>query len=271
MYPKIFGIINSYGLMIGIGVLVCLWVFHTYSKKKNLDPKFIDFVEWLAIIAIVGGFGASAIFQSLYNYIENPEAGFQLGGVTFLGGLIGGVATFLIGYFIFGRKYKSSLVNMLDIAPCSITVAHAFGRIGCFLAGCCYGIETDSWLGVKFPNLSNPVYPTQLFESIFLFILFGVLTYLVLKTTFRHNMELYLISYGVWRFLIEFIRGDDRGEFIGVLSPSQFWSIIMVVGGIGMWIGMHFFYKYYDKKKALLSESLDNNTDDLDEKQEDNQ
>ena len=61
MYPKIFGILNSYGLMIGIGVVVCLYVLHIYSKKKGVDDAFIDFVEWLAVIAIIFGLVSSAI------------------------------------------------------------------------------------------------------------------------------------------------------------------------------------------------------------------
>ena len=75
-----------------------------------------------------------------------------------IGGLIGGVACFLAIYFIFGRKYKNKLKDCLPFIPLSIVIAHAFGRVGCFFAGCCYGIETDSWLGVKFPQLENKVF-----------------------------------------------------------------------------------------------------------------
>ena len=117
-------------------------------------------------------------------------------------------------------------------------IGHSLGRVGCFFAGCCYGKETDSCLGVKFPNLPHPVYPTQLYEAAFLLILFAVCSYLLLRRKFRHNMTVYLIGYGIFRFLIEFIRGDDRGKLFGLLSPSQFWSLGMVILGVLLYFGM---------------------------------
>ena len=76
----------------------------------------------------------------------------------------------------------------------------------------------------------------MLYESAFLFILFAVCSYLLLKKKFRHNMSLYLVAYGIFRFLIEYVRGDDRGQIIPGLpiSPSQFWSIFMVLIGVGV-------------------------------------
>ena len=224
-----------YGIMIAVGILCCFIVLFWFGKLLSIDEKFLDFVFYTAIAAIAFGFGSAAVFQGLYNFIENPEAGFHLtGGITFIGGLIGGVACFLIIYFIFRKKLTGKLTEVLSLVPCCITIAHAFGRIGCFFAGCCYGKETDSFLGVKFPRLPNPVHPTQLYEAAFLFILFGVCTFLLLKYGFRHNMSIYLIAYGAFRFLIEFLRDDHRGEFLGVISPSQFWSILMIVVGIAL-------------------------------------
>ena len=139
--------------------------------------------------------------------------------MTFIGGLIGGVACFLAIYFIFRKKYTARLYEVISLLPCSILIAHAFGRIGCFFAGCCYGKETDSFLGVQFPDLPHPVHPTQLYEAAFLFVLFAVSVYLILKKDFKHNLSLYLIAYGVFRFLIEYVRGDDRGELVGFVSP----------------------------------------------------
>ena len=86
--------------------------------------------------------------------------------------------------------------------------------------------------------MPEPVYPTQLYEAAFLLILFAVCSYLLLKKQFRHNMTVYLIGYGIFRFLIEFIRGDDRGKLFGLLSPSQFWSLGMVILGVLLYFGM---------------------------------
>ena len=248
--------VHMYGIMIAIGILGAFAVLHFYGKKLKINQKFMDFVFYDAVASIVGAFAFAALFQATYNYIKNPEAGFRFGqGLTFLGGLLGGTVVFVGIYFIFRKKAGGRLLDILSIVPCAITLCHGFGRIGCFFAGCCYGIETDSWLGVKFPNLPNKVYPTQLFEAAFLFILFAVLTVILFKTKTKHNLSIYLISYGVFRYFIEYIRGDDRGANIGIFSPSQFWSIVMVIAGIGL----IFLVNYLTKKqaeKALAEEAL---------------
>lgn len=227
--------IHMYGVMIAVGILCAFLTLFYLTKKKGVDVRFTDFIFYNGIASIVVGFGFATLFQSTYNYIKNPSAGFELGsGMTFIGGLIGGVACFLAIYFIFRKKYTTRLYEVISLLPCSILIAHAFGRIGCFFAGCCYGKETDSFLGVQFPDLPHPVHPTQLYEAAFLFVLFAVSVYLILKKDFKHNLSLYLIAYGVFRFLIEYVRGDDRGELVGFVSPSQFWSILMVVAGVAI-------------------------------------
>lgn len=232
------GYVTLYGIMIAIGILCCFITLTVYVKKKNVDEKIADFVFYVAIIAIALGFLSATLFQSVYNYIEDPSHGFEFGGMTFIGGLIGGVGVFLIIYFStknnIRKDYKGSLIDIMPVVPCCITVAHGFGRIGCFFAGCCYGKETSGPLGMKFPGLKNPVFPTQLYEAIFLFIFFAVLCYLAFKVNTKGNlnMGIYCIGYGIFRFLIEFLRGDDRGKLFNLLSPSQFWSIVMIIIGV---------------------------------------
>ena len=244
-----------YGVMIGIGLLLCFLVLFKFFKVKGIQQEFTDFVFYNGVVSIAVGFGAAAVFQALYNYIENPEAGFHFtGGITFIGGLIGGAACFLIIYFIFRKKYTSRLIDVLSIIPSCILIAHGFGRIGCFFAGCCHGIETDSFLGVKFPELENPVYPTQLYEAIFLFIMFAICSYLVIKKDYKHNLSLYLITYGIFRFLIEFIRGDERGEFLKIMSPSQFWSVLMVILGVALFFILE---KQFQARKAVVAEGTE--------------
>ena len=236
MCPEpILGIFHWYGIMIAIGIVCCFLLLFYYGKKRKIDSKFIDFVFYNAIAAIALGFFSAALFQATYNYIDNPEGGFDLGGgITFIGGLIGGVATFLILYFIFRKKFEGKLLDILSFAPCCITIAHAFGRVGCFMAGCCYGKETDSFLGVQFPSLSGPVHPTQLYEAVFLFVLCAVIFLLVMKWNFKHGLSVYLIAYGIFRFFIEYLRDDYVGDFIPGIRPSQFWSILMTIAGVGL-------------------------------------
>lgn len=243
MYPKLFGIefLNMYGLCIGIGVILCLAFLRFASKRLNIPNKFVDFVEYNAIISIVMGILSGMLFQSFYNYLANPEDGFHFSkdNITFLGGLIGGVTIFLTIYFLYGRKkFGAYLIRLLPIAACCILVAHGFGRIGCFCYGCCHGevfpnatIENHPLFTMHFPRVGW-TYPTQLFEAMFLLITFVILAYFTVYKKYKYSMNIYLIAYGVFRFVIEFARGDDRGSFIPGLSPSQFWAIIMVIMGV---------------------------------------
>lgn len=237
MIPEpIFGFIHMYGLMIAIGVLCALWVLERYGKKVGVSQKMLDFAYYDMILSIAFGFGSAAVFQALYTYIEHPENGFHIdGSITFLGGLIGGAALFFIAYAIWRKKLlPEKLTSLVQVLPCCITIGHGFGRIGCFCAGCCYGKPTDSFLGVHFPNIPGTVHPTQLYEAFFLFVLFAVLSLMLYRGKGRFNFAVYLMGYGVFRFLIEFIRDDERGELIGALTPSQFWSVLMVVFGLAL-------------------------------------
>ena len=259
MYPhKIFGLFYLYGLMIAIGLLAAFAVLFYWGKKKKIEEKFVDFIFYNGIVSIAVGFGAAALFQATYNYIENPEAGFKISGsITFMGGLVGGVLCFLAIYFIFRKRFKTKLVDTLSMFPCAILIAHGFGRIGCFFAGCCYGKETNSFLGVQFPHLPAPVHPTQLYEAAFLFLMFGVCFYLLMKKDFRHNLSVYLVSYGIFRFLIEYVRADHRGEFIGGISPSQFWAIIMVVAGVALFLALWYMEKKAKEKGKVKEEKAE--------------
>jgi phosphatidylglycerol:prolipoprotein diacylglycerol transferase len=232
MFPKL-GFIDMYSLLISIGIAMCFVYLEIYYRKKQVPRLLISAFEINSLVAIVPGFVFACLFQNLYNFIENPSSFSWSWAMTFYGGLIGGLLFFLLGYFLFiRRKYGPQMHDFLIIAPASITVAHGFGRIGCFLAGCCYGIETDSWLGVTFPGMDHKVFPTNLFEAVFLICLSIVLLSLALKKNCIFNMPIYLMSYGAWRFGIEFIRGDHRGSLIGSLSPSQFWSILLFASGL---------------------------------------
>ena len=268
LFGRQFGV-HLYGLMIAIGILVCIGVLYLYGRKKNIDPSFIDFLFYDGILSIVLGFVGATLYQSFYNYLKDPSAGFHIGGMTFLGGLIVGAAVCMGTYFLFRKRLKGRFVDVVSILPCCILIAHGFGRIGCFFAGCCYGKDATgffSFLGVSFPkgSLANwhgsafniydgtPVYPTMLFEAAFLFIMFGVCTYLLFRKDYKQNLALYLVSYAVFRFLIEYIRGDERGKFIfSFLSPSQFQSIGMLAIGIVLFIVMPKFFKKREEELAL--------------------
>lgn len=280
MFPNpIFWNVHMYGVMIAVGLLCCFTFIFLVFKKKKIEDKFTDFVFYNGVASIVIGFLSAALFQSFYDYLANPSAGFKIGTrITFIGGLIGGAGCFLLIYLLFRKKFKNKLVDVLSIIPCAILVAHGFGRVGCYCAGCCYGMRTDSVWGVKFPSLPYKVYPTQLYEAIFLFLLFGVCVFLLLKYDFKHNLSVYLIGYGTFRFLIEYLRGDNRGTLVGVVSPSQFWSILMVGLGIGLIFIMNWLLKKRNAELLLeqneivesvkLEENIEQEKDENQQKEE---
>ncbi len=235
MLPQIW-IIDTYSLMIFLGVIACFVLFWLFRKKHNISEKFTYDIFLLACAAITVGILSAVLFQLLFDAIKGAIRGTAM---TFYGGLVGGVITFLLGYFlVIKKRYPEAKFtsDILPIAPACITVAHAFGRIGCFLAGCCYGVETTSWLGVKFPGMTQAVYPTQLFEAIFLFILTAVLFMIAIKKRWKHNLSIYLLCYGIFRFSLEFLRGDNRGAFMLGLSPSQWFSIVAIITSVVLFI-----------------------------------
>ena len=234
MYPYyIIGDIDLYSIFIMLGIIAAVIVYRLCADRANINAKLYNFTLICALCSIVSGFVFSVLFQAIYNikdrgaFIIDGET-----GATFAGGLTGGAATFLFVYFIFGKKYESKKYtrDVIDCAACAIPSAHAFGRIGCLMGGCCYGKPTDSPIGIYMVNLGYKVVPVQLFEAIFLFALATVLIILLFKGK-KHIMELYMLYYGVFRFIIEFFRDDERGTLLTVVfSPSQIISICLVIG-----------------------------------------
>lgn len=240
MYPNLFGIEGfSMVAMILIGVIAAVIIVSIYLKRVKYS--LIDFILCVLVTAFFGiVFGI--LFENIYEAIKISLAGgipHWTWAMTFYGGLFGGVIAFLLMYKFYYRRSNPSIIKeLLIIAPCGITAAHGFGRLGCFLSGCCYGIPTDAWFGIQFPGMAQKVIPTQLFEMIFLFILSIILGILAFKNITRYTMPIYMIAYAIFRFVIEFFRGDERGQLAG-LSPSQYWCILLFVGAFVL----IFFYK----------------------------
>ncbi len=230
MYPLIFGFIDSYVLMIIVGVIAAFILVAFYFWKKKFSKRDIIDVLICSSFAVAFGILFALIFQAIYDLKWEWK-------LTFFGGLFGGVLGFLLTYFLFIKKDSTMKIEeVVIIAPPAITLAHALGRIGCFLDGCCYGMTTNTPLDMYFPILDKAVLPTQLYESIFLFILTAVLLLLVFKFKFKYTFIVYLGSYSIWRFIIEFFRDDPRGGFIPFISPSQFWCILIWIAIVPLFI-----------------------------------
>lgn len=228
-----------YPFAVGIGVVAALLLLEFFFRKANIKKGLSTDFEILVVVAAAVGFIFAILFQNLYDFIEDPSHYQWTWAMTFFGGFVGGVVTFFGGYLLFMRKkHPYSIAPMTILAGGGIPLAHAFGRVGCTLEGCCYGNPLDPsspfyWMGVEFRTTPGvKVWPTQLMEAIFLFILAGILLMLAFKKKTLLTLPIYCISYGVFRFLIEFLRGDHRGDFIPGITPSQFWALLLGIGGI---------------------------------------
>jgi len=228
-------VIHGYGLMIAIGVLCALLVATKQAKKKLLDANIMF---TLGIVALLFGFvGAKLLYciVEIKSLLNNPMQILSGGGFVVYGGIIGGT----LAAIIYCKLKKVNFLQYFDLAMPSVAIAQGFGRIGCFLAGCCYGRETDSAIGIVFHNSSlapNGVklIPTQLFSSAGDFLIAVILIMYAKKTRNTGKVgALYLILYSVGRFIIEFFRNDYRGS-IGVLSTSQVIALIILAIGIIM-------------------------------------
>lgn len=248
MYPyfEIFSFkIPTYGLIAVVGVLAAFLVGYIIAKKKGCAD--IEMVE-IAAVAGVGVFiGAHLLFaitridayievfrnyDRFENFFEFIKCLFELAsGMVFYGGLLGGL---LFGY-LYARIKKYPHKDYTDIFAVLIPLFHAFGRIGCFFAGCCYGVEWE--YGISGRVLVSGAHedvkrlPIQIIESACLLILFIVLLLLFNKGIAKGRLLfVYLLSYSVLRFTLEFWRGDEiRGRLLG-LSTSQWISVLIAVG-----------------------------------------
>ena len=273
--------VNLYGISLAVGLLCCIIMFFVLTTKMKTPEKVQDFMFYVAIGAIALGFLAAKFYQAVYDWIETGVFDFYGAGMTVMGGLIGGVVAFLalyfgVGHFIFKDKEKGLHIkhfkDVFNVAPACITIAHAFGRIGCLFAGCCHG----EYLGQNYvfggiymvtpDDGAGYFVPTQLYEALFLFALTIVLVILCVKR-YQITMHIYLIAYGIWRIFIEFFRADERGAFVLGLAPSQWQSILFIVAGVILFI----FY-IHKKWKFVAPEELpeeqpvlEENKDDIEE------
>jgi phosphatidylglycerol:prolipoprotein diacylglycerol transferase len=233
---------DLYDLSIVVGFFAALVFFRFWADRRNFSVGLQNLCIVGALVAIVGGYGLAVVTQAFYNFMESGR--FEIAsstGATFYGGLIGGAGSFLLVYFVGGaillknREHLQRFFSLSEIAAGSIALAHGFGRIGCLFAGCCYGKVTDAWYGVYNVYLGQSTVPVQLFEAMFLFALAFYLSYRLGKQQ-KGNLGIYLIFYAVWRFLVEFLRDDHRGEtIVSFLSPSQLVAIVLILVGVGLW------------------------------------
>lgn len=250
--------IPVYGLMIASGLILANMIGILYLRYLKYD--FNDFII-LEAYALMGAFwGAKVLYliisykQIHWNLIFIPDYFNSLmqGGFIFYGGMIAGISFI----FLAGKIHKINASKYICHLVFLIPFIHAFGRIGCFLVGCCYGISYSGPGNVIYPsNRLAPagveLFPVQLAEAICLIAISIFLFILILKQAARFALPAYLISYGIVRFILEFLRGDEaRGKLL-LFSTSQWISLALIIVGIVHSIAI---------KKMHIFESREKNT-----------
>ncbi len=248
--------IYGYGLMIALGVLSAYLTGEYRAEKKGYDKEQ---VFYFVVYCVLGGFLGSKllyVITDIDRIIKDPSAIFPLSdGWVVYGGIIGGI----LAAVVYAKIRKLKFLAYFDLLMPSVALAQGFGRMGCWFAGCCYGRETHSPIGIIFKESSYaptgvPLVPTQLFSAGL-----NVLHFLVLLWYSRRKQgdgqvgALYLIFYSIGRFILEYFRGDLERGSVGVFSTSQFISFFTLAAGIGLWI-------YCGKKGNISADGTDRTT-----------
>jgi phosphatidylglycerol:prolipoprotein diacylglycerol transferase len=244
--------VYTYGFCIAMGAV--LGGLYMYRQGKKQFGWTFDQANTLFVLLIVGGVVGGKLFVIFENpsyYLKNLKQLFSGSGFVFYGSLLTAIPI-MLWYF---RKNKIPVLAMLDVMAIVTCIVHGFGRIGCFMAGCCYGKQTPSFLGVTFTHplcqaepKNIPLFPTQPMEATFIFAIMILL--LVYKPYKKFNGQLfitYLILYAIGRSVLETFRGDlERGFVIkDLVSTSQFISAIVVS------VAIYFYVKL--RRKATLN------------------
>jgi len=238
MYPVLFEIgplkVYSYGLMMAIGILAAIFVARKLAPKIGIDSEKITD---MAIFAVLGGLiGSYVNFVISYDWskFQADPLGvlrFWEGGLVFLGGLIGG--TFFAILFV--RRHKWPLWEVADICAIAVPLAYGFGRIGCFLAGCCYGTPSKLPWAITFPGHLIARHPTQLYSMLLGFGLAAFAYFFRNKRSFAGQSFLfYLFFYGLGRGIIEFFRINPT-VFGTSLTVAQFTGIILMIAAVALY------------------------------------
>jgi phosphatidylglycerol:prolipoprotein diacylglycerol transferase len=255
MWPELFKIpgtdfpVATYGVLVAAGFVLALWLTARVAERDGL-PK--NRVYDIGLYVLASGLIGSKLLLVITEWRElgSWDRIFSLNLLQSAGVYYGGFLIALaVGVFL-TIKWQLPWRKAVDAFAPGVALGHAVGRVGCFSAGCCWGRETASWIGVKFTSraheltgvpIDSTLIPTQLIEAGANLAIFALLMLIRRRRSFDGQvMAAYLMLYGAARFVIEFWRGDERGEIFH-LSTSQFISALMIPAGLALWI-------YYRKR-----------------------
>jgi phosphatidylglycerol:prolipoprotein diacylglycerol transferase len=242
MHPVLFEFegftLYSYGLLLAGAYLLGLQFALVRARRRGLPAqRVMDLGIWIIISALIGA-KLMLLVVDFRQFTRTPADLLALArsGGVFYGGLIAAVAVALL----FLRRHRLPLWTTTDVFAPAIALGHAVGRLGCLMAGCCFGRPASVPWAITFTNpeaaanvgtpLGIPLHPTQLYEAgAELLILLFLLAWERRGHPFPgRTFWTYMLLYGVSRFIIEFYRGDSRGMVFGALSTSQFVSVLLV-------------------------------------------
>lgn len=236
MHPILFQIgpvtIYAYGAMLALGAGLGLIVLNRLAAANGLNPDRVGSLALWVLLAAIAGSRLVFVFLEPASFIAAPwrVLYFWEGGLVFYGGVAGG----LITGFLLARRWNIPLLPLFDCFAPGLALGQAVGRIGCFLAGCCYGLPWEDGLcAVTFTDphtLAPPgaaLHPTQLYSSAALFIIFGASLLVWRRRRFAGQVFFtYGLLHGVARVAIEQFRGDWRGEaLVAGLTPTALFAL----------------------------------------------
>jgi phosphatidylglycerol:prolipoprotein diacylglycerol transferase len=229
--------IRYYGIMIALAFIAGTLLGAREARRKGFDPNHVyDMLFYVLVSSIVGARLYYVLFSDLSWFLSHPFEIIAIwkGGLALHGGLIGG---FLAGVW-YCRKHGVPVLPFADVMTPSLILGQAIGRMGCTLNGCSYGRPTDLPWAVTFEDpdslapLGVPLHPTQMYELSIDLLFFGILWAIRKRTVFEGQLfSIYLMGYGVIRFVIEYFRGDSL-LFFGLMPVAQAISIGIVITGV---------------------------------------
>ena len=251
MHPILFDFgffqLPSYGVLLATAVIVALWTLRLRADRAGMDgTQLVDFGLWLVIWALIGA-KLLLILVELPRYLNDPAS--ILGTIRAGGVFLGGFLAALVAAVILLRRYKLQALPSFDVLSPSIALGHVIGRIGCLLAGCCWGAACELPWAIAYTNpiaaenlgtpLHQHLHPFPVYSSLFNLGLYALLAaYYRRRPAAGRVFATYLLLYGVGRFLLEWTRGDAIRGFVlgGALSTSQLISAALIIIGTGLHI-----------------------------------
>lgn len=250
MYPEILGLsfLHTYGVLVAVAFLAALWLAGRLARAAGLNADAVTNLGIYCALSAIGGAKAMMFLIDIPYYTQHPGEIFSLGtlqaGGVFYGGLIAALAV-AVWYM---RKTRLPGWKTADVFAPAIALGHGIGRLGCFSAGCCWGVECHRPWAVTFTSpvahdlvgvpLNLPIHPTQLYEAFAEFAIFGFLYWRIGKPHADGGIiGAYLMLYSTARFTVEFFRVHEQGNVLGGAFDTSQWisAGLFLLGAACLW------------------------------------